>query len=382
MFGARAIGAFVTWLRPSPDRVAVWLTPFSAQVDTNDEFGFERVSHPTEIGQRRVRPSQRDRAGAITVRWVRVCVIGSGSLGSAIGGTLAAAGNDVVLVTRNRAHVDAVNTHGLVMHDGELECSVAVQATTSYEALATVDLAIVLVKSFDTQGAAEAMAPVLGPDATVLSLQNGVGCEEMIANVIGRDRVVAGRTFIGGRITAPGVVEFGVIGRRTTIGELDGSPTERIRRIAGTFERAGMAVDVSTDIDVMMWEKLLVNVATGAWSALTGLPYGELSIHPEVEPLAIATVAEAIEVACRLGIEIVTTDPEVPWRRAWEGLPYGFKASMLQSIEKGSQTEVDVIHGAVCRGGREAGVPTPINDTLLAAVKGLEHRLRLNRKPS
>jgi 2-dehydropantoate 2-reductase len=287
------------------------------------------------------------------------------------------AGNDVALITRNRAHVDAINAGGLVLDDGESRRSILVEAATDYEHLAAVDLAIVLVKSFDTQAAIEAALPVLGPDTTVLTLQNGVGCEETIGDVIGADRVVAGRTFIGGRITSPGVVEFGVVGRQTTIGELDGSVTPRIQEIAATFEAAGMAVDVSTDIVVMMWEKLFVNVATGAWSALTGLPYGELSLHPEVESMAIATVAEAMSVARGLGIEIVTTDPELPWRRAWEGLPYGFKSSMLQSIEKGSRTEVDVMHGAVCRGGREAGVPTPINDTLLAAVKGLEHHLQL-----
>ena len=319
----------------------------------------------------------RARAAAITVRRMRVCVIGAGSLGSAIGGTLADAGHDVVLVTRNQAHVDAINARGLVMIDGDGERCVPVEAATGYRAVGIVDLAIVLVKSFDTQAAIEAAVPVIGPDTPVLTLQNGVGCEEMIADVIGADRVVAGRTFIGGRITAPGVVEFGVVGRRTTIGELDGSLTPRLAMIAEVFERAGMKVDVSTDMVVMMWEKLFVNVATGAWSALTGLPYGELSIHPDVGQMAIATVAEAIEVARRLGIAIVTTDPEVPWRRAWQGLPYGFKASMLQSIEKGSRTEVDVMHGAVCRGGREAGVPTPINDTLFAAVKGLERCLRL-----
>ena len=308
---------------------------------------------------------------------MRVCVIGAGSLGSAIGGTLAADGNQVVLVTRNRDHVDAIKGSGLVMNDGQAERSVAVTAVTGYEDVGPVDLAIVLVKSFDTRPAIEAARPVIGPATTVLTLQNGVGCEETIGDVIGSERVVAGRTFIGGRIVAPGIVEFGVEGRRTTIGELDGSISARIREIADTFESAGMAIDVSSDIVVMMWEKLFVNVATGAWSALTGLPYGELSVHPEVESMAIATVAEALQVAHGLGIEIVTTDPAVPWRRAWEGLPYGFRASMLQSIDKGSQTEVDVMHGAVCRGGREAGVPTPINDTLLAAVKGLEHRLQL-----
>ena len=308
---------------------------------------------------------------------MRVCVIGAGSLGSVIGGTLADAGDDVVLVTRNRAHVEAVRTVGLTMDDGETVRVVDVVATTRCDDLVPVDLAIVLVKSFDTRAAIDAAAPVLGPHTTVLTLQNGVGCEETIADMIGRERVVAGRTFIGGRITAPGVVEFGIDGRRTTIGELDGSLTPRIQEIADTFERAGMAVDVSTDIVVMMWEKLFVNVATGAWSALTGLPYGELSVHPEVEEMAVATVAEAIAVARGLGLTVATTDPQVPWRRAWQGLPYGFKASMLQSIEKGSRTEVDVMHGAVCRGGRAAGVPTPINDTLLAAVKGLERRLQL-----
>jgi 2-dehydropantoate 2-reductase len=304
-------------------------------------------------------------------------VVGAGSLGSAIGGTLAADGNDVVLVSRNREHVAAINASGLVLDDGATRRPISIEASTGYDDVSPVDLAIVLVKSFDTRSAIEAARPILGPDSTVLTLQNGVGCEETIADVIGAERVIAGRTFIGGRITAPGVVEFGVTGRRSTIGELDGSVTPRIQDIAATFEHAGMAVDVSTDIVVMMWEKLFVNVATGAWSALTGLPYGELSVHPEVESMAIATVAEAIEVARGLGIEILTTDPGVPWRRAWEGLPYGFKASMLQSIEKGSRTEVDVIHGAVCRGGRVAGVPTPINDTLLAAVKGLERRLTL-----
>lgn len=304
-------------------------------------------------------------------------MVGAGSLGSAVGGTLAAAGEDVVLVTRDTAHVAAIGLHGLVLDDGITTRTVAVRAATGYEGLDVVDLAIVLVKSFDTGPAIAAAAPVIGPATLVLTLQNGVGCEEIVAAAVGRERVIAGRTFVGGRITAPGVVEYGVVGRRTTIGELDGAVTDRVSAIAEVFRAAGMDVDVSRDIVATMWEKLFVNVATGAWSALTGLPYGELSVDPDIEPMAIATVAEAIAVARGLGIAVTTTDPAIPWRRAWEGLPHGFKASMLQSVEKGGRTEVDVIHGAVCRGGRAASVPTPINDTLLAAVKGLERRLRL-----
>lgn len=308
---------------------------------------------------------------------MRVVVIGAGSLGSVFGAVLAEAGHEVLLVTRNRSHVAAVNAHGVRLIDDRSERRVPIAAgsTCGDE---VPDLMIVLVKSFDTRGAITAARSIVGPATTVLTLQNGVGCEATLADVVGVDHVIAGRTFVGGNIVEPGVVEYGTVGRRTTIGELDGSRSERIERLADTFEAAGLATDVSDDIQVTMWEKLFVNVATGAWSALTRLPYGELSTHVHVETMAIATVAEAIAVAQAAGIAITTSDPREPWRRAWEGLPKGFKASMLQSVERGSRTEVDVMHGAVSRTGREVGVPTPINDTLLAAVRGLERSLELD----
>jgi 2-dehydropantoate 2-reductase len=309
---------------------------------------------------------------------MQICVLGAGSLGSVIGGVLAGSGHAVTLVSRNGAHVQAVRERGLVLTNDQGRLTAAPDASISPVELPIQDLLIVLVKSFDTLAAVESARPVIADDTVVLTLQNGVGCEEIIAGVVGADRVIAGRTFIGGRLLEPGIVEYGITGRRTVLGELDGAITERLQRIGAAFDGAGLAVDLTTDIVAMMWEKLFVNVSTGAWSALTGLPYGELSIHPEVEEMAVATVAEAMAVARALGIEITTTDPAVPWRRAWQGLPDGFKASMLQSIERGSRTEVDVIHGAVCAGGRRAGVATPINDTLLAAMHGLERRIELN----
>lgn len=311
---------------------------------------------------------------------VRICVVGAGSLGSVIGGLLAMHGNDVVLVTRNRAHVSEIARSGLTLHDGHEPVVVEVEAATSFEGVGLVDLVIVLVKSFDTSAAMVAAMPAIGDETTVLTLQNGVGCEDKISSVVGVERVVAGRTFVGGRITGPGVVEYGAEGRRTTIGELDGSMTDRIVGIADMFERAGLLVDISDDIVAMTWEKLFVNVATGALSALTRLPYGELSKYPIIAETAIAAVDEAMSVARALGVSVTTVDPSVPWRKAWDGLPYGFKASMLQSIEKGSRTEVDVIHGAVCDRGRELGVATPVNSTLVAAVKGLELMLSLGQK--
>ncbi len=306
-----------------------------------------------------------------------ICVLGAGSLGSVIGGSLARSGHTVTLVTRNAAHIEAIRSRGLRLTDADATVVVDVAASGAPDDVSPPDLLIVLVKSFDTTSAIESARHLVRPHTVVLTLQNGVGCEQLIGDVVGADRVIAGRTFVGGRLLEPGVVEYGVAGRRTVLGELDGTLTDRLERIAAAFDDAGLVVDISTDIVVMMWEKLFVNVATGAWSALTGLPYGELSVHADVERMAVATVAEAISVARALDIAVTTTDPVEPWRRAWEGLPPGFKASMLQSVEKGSRTEVDVLHGAVCAGGRRAGVPTPINDTLVAAVKGLERRIEL-----
>jgi 2-dehydropantoate 2-reductase len=124
-----------------------------------------------------------------------------------------------------------------------------------------------------------------------------------------------------------------------------------------------------------MWDKLLVNVATGALSGITRLTYGELYQLPEIEACAIAAVAEAMAVAKAKGITLSVTEPKQPWVKAAAGLPDEFKASMLQSLEKGSITEIDFVNGAVVRWGAKLGVPTPVNLALVACMKGIEHGL-------
>ena len=106
-----------------------------------------------------------------------------------------------------------------------------------------------------------------------------------------------------------------------------------------------------------------------------GLVYGDLYRVPEVEACALAAVAEAMAVAKASGVTLSTNEPRQTWDKAAEGLPFEFKASMLQSLEKGSITEVDYVNGAVVRQGLKVGVPTPINETLVACVKGVERRV-------
>ncbi len=303
---------------------------------------------------------------------MKIAVLGAGALGCAIGGSLAEAGNDVVLINRNPAHVDAIRAHGLRMRGPAGERCVAVRAERDCAGLAPAELVIVLVKSFHTQEAIRAATPLIGPDTVVLSLQNGLGHEDILAEAVGRERVVAGKTYVGGVMLAPGHIISGTEGKETLIGELDGSDSPRIRRIAATFEAAGLRTTVSTNIMGTIWDKLLINVATGAVSSITGLPYGPLYAIAEIEAAAVAAVQEAMDVARASGVPLSYTDPKAPWAKAAAGLPEDFKTSMLQSLEKGSITEIDFINGAVVRWGQRCGVPTPVNATLVACVKGIE----------
>jgi 2-dehydropantoate 2-reductase len=307
---------------------------------------------------------------------MKICILGAGALGCSIGGTLAESGADVWLVNRSQAHVNAMNTAGLRMRDGEGERSVKVRAATSCQGLPPVDLVIVLVKSFDTRAVIESAADVIGDHTVVLSLQNGMGHEDILAEVVGRSKVLAGKTYVGGVMLAPGHIIAGTRGKDSFIGELDGTITPRVQAIAETFNRAGLHTVVSANIMGTMWDKLLVNVATGALSGITGLTYGDLYAVPEVKATALAAVDEAIAVARAAGAQLSFASAEQAWDKAAEGLPPEFKASMLQSLEKGSLTEIDFINGAVVRAGKKHGLPTPVNESLVACIKGIERGLK------
>jgi 2-dehydropantoate 2-reductase len=306
---------------------------------------------------------------------LKIYFLGAGALGCAIGGTLAAAGSDVTLIDRYQAHVDAINRDGLFMKDGETDRVVKVKAATDSRGLPAADLVIVLVKSFHTREAILSALPIVGKHTAVMSLQNGLGHEDILVEAVGVSRVLAGKTYVGGVLLSPGHIIAGTRGKRTIIGELDGAIGARVTAIAEEFERAELPTTVSDNIVGTMWDKLLINVATGALSGITGLTYGGLYAVPEIEACAIAAVTEAMAVARAAGVKLSIQNPRDAWVMAAEGLPEEFRTSMLQSLEKGSVTEIDFINGAVLRAGKRHNVPTPVNHALVAAIKGIEYRM-------
>lgn len=307
---------------------------------------------------------------------MRIAILGAGSLGCVFGGMLAEGGHEVLLVNRNAALVDRLNAQGLTLDMGDAGRRVVpVQAATACTPDAPVDLLVVLVKSFDTAAALDGARAAIGCNTFLLSLQNGMGHEELMVPFAPPHRLLLGKTYVGGTMTEPGVVIGGAAGRQTFLGPASGAVTPEMEALAEAFTAAGLSCEASPRILDLAWNKLLVNVATSGLSALTGLSYGPLYELPEIAATARAAVAEAMEVALAAGARLDFTDPDEPWALAAEGLPPGFKASMLQSLERGRRTEIDFIHGAVVRHGARHDIPTPVNATLVAAVKGLEHRI-------
>ncbi len=306
---------------------------------------------------------------------LKIAILGAGALGCAIGAALTEAGHETWLLNRSMAHVEAMCRDGLRVDDDAGSRRVMVRATTRAAEAGTADLVVVLVKSFHTESAMRGAQALIGPDTLVLSLQNGLGHEDVLADIVGRERVLAGKTYVGGVMRGPGHIQSGVAGKTTYVGELDGRLTPRVLAIADAFNAAGLDTIVSDNIVGTMWDKLLVNVATGALTGVTGLTYGQLYDEPLLKATALAAVAEAMAVARAAGVKLSITDSEQAWTLAAAGLSPGFKTSMLQSLEKGSVTEIDFINGSVVRRGQRHGVPTPVNATLVACIKGIERAM-------
>jgi 2-dehydropantoate 2-reductase len=297
-----------------------------------------------------------------------------------MGGVLTEAGHEVWLINRNPAQVEVMTQYGLMLRTDGVDRTVRVRAATSAAgvepASGPADLLIVLVKSFHTEEAMRSAVSLLGPQTVVLSLQNGLGHEDVLADIVGRDKLLAGKTYVGGTQLALGHVLAGTRRKLTLIGELDGTVSARAKAVAAVFNAAGLDTTVSDNIIGTIWDKLLVNVATGALSGITRLPYGELYQMPALEACAVAAVTEAMAVARACGVRLSISEPGEAWRMAGAGLPFEFKPSMLQSLEKGSVTEIDYINGAVVQQGVRHGIPTPVNQTLVAAIKGIEKSLQ------
>lgn len=301
---------------------------------------------------------------------MKVGVMGAGAVGSYFGARLARAGAEVVLVGRGE-HLARVASEGLAVASCDGDFHVEPRAVTDPALIGPCDLVLVCVKSGDTDAAATELPPLVGPQTVIVSLQNGVENDERLEQVF-PGQVLPALCYVGARIDAPGTVIHSAAGR-VILGEWDGAVSERLQRIARTLEEAGVPVKTSAEIRVELWKKLLWNLGFNTVSALTRATVAEMLGHPGVRRVLAAAMDEAVAVARASGVPL---EADLPERVIQGSAAFGaLKTSMLQDVEKGRPLEADALNGAVVRLGRRQGIPTPVNETLLACAQLLSDRL-------
>lgn len=305
---------------------------------------------------------------------MKTCIFGSGAMGSSFGGILFENGFDVTLVDTYKEHIQAINNYGLTVCENDQQRTIRVKAISDINEMDTPpDLVILFVKSYHTRNAIEQIKTSIPKKTAILSMQNGIGNEDCIEEILGPGRALGGITYTGAFMIKPGVVSFNRNNRITIIGEMDGRTTERLEEITKMFNESGIATKCSDDIASTIWNKLFINVAVSPTSALTGLSHGQMNECEFVKDCAFSAVEEAINVAKLAGITVTTKDPREIWKKATEGQPE-LRSSMLKDIDNGSRTEIDVINGAVVKYGKKVGISTPINETLVRLIKGVEFK--------
>jgi len=296
--------------------------------------------------------------------------MGAGAVGGYYGGMLALSGVPVTLVGRAH-HAAAIARDGLVIERADRRDVVHVNAATDASAVRDASVVLVCVKSPDTRAAALAMKPHLRADATLVSLQNGVSNADALADIL--DHVVlAAVVWVGTSMEAAGVVRHSgggdlALGVATPSAARHGA-AQRAREVGAMFERAGVRCPVVDDIDAALWEKLVVNCAFNAVSALGRSRYGRMARDDDVRHLMEAAVREAVAVARAAGIALDEAAMIATIWRTADRLAMQH-SSTAQDILRGKPTEIDMLNGEVVRRGEALGVPVPVNRTLHALVR-------------
>ena len=299
---------------------------------------------------------------------MKICVIGAGAMGGTFGGRLCNAGYDVHFVDTWPEHVRAINQDGFhldgVPGDLVLKAPAYMPDGTLPE---DCDLALINVDSNNTARAAETAGRVLAPSGYALTIQNGIGNVETLRDRLGEARVAAGSTMCSAIPVGPGHINQTHEGK-TTIGEWDGSGSDRSDTLKNALEAAGFTVEISPAIESVIWTKFTLNVAINALCAVTGLRLGEIARLEAMDALQDRVLEETLAVVAARGITL--QDPDI--RRTikdhcWSKFS---KPSMLQHMERGRTTEIDALNGAVARLAAELGIAAPSNAAVTALVKG------------
>ena len=299
---------------------------------------------------------------------MRIAVMGAGALGGYFGGRLAAAGHEVSLIARG-VHLATIRERGLKILSprGDLYLP-EIAATDDPRSVGEVDVILFMVKNYDVESGAQAIAPMLGPDTMVVTCQNGVSAHERLGAIIGAQHVVPGVARIPADIPEPGVINHSAMWDTFSFGELDGRVSRRVEAFRDAITGAGATAAIPDNIVHDLWAKFISQAMLASFTTLTRLNIGPLRSNPDSRALFLAGMREADDV----GRAVLPDLPRGIVERTWNTvgtLPDTMHASMLDDLNAGKRLEVDYLSGDVVRLGREHGVPTPIHQMFWAALQ-------------
>lgn len=297
---------------------------------------------------------------------MRIAMIGAGGVGAAYGAAFAAAGYDVAVLARG-AHLDAIRANGLAVRRDDETRTVAVRASDDAAALGVADVAILAVKLWSTEEAAQAARPLVGPDTLVVSLQNGVSSVARAAPILGADRVVGGIAQISAVIEAPGLVVHRSPFARIIVGEADGRASPRLERFVEACARSGIEARISDAIETELWGKFVFIASLSAACGLFRADVGTLLADSTLRAFLARLVEEAVAVGRAEGVALPDDQPARTMAFV-ESLPGYMRASMLDDLERGARLELPWLSGRVVEGGRAVGVPTPSHEIAVRVV--------------
>jgi 2-dehydropantoate 2-reductase len=306
---------------------------------------------------------------------MRIAVLGVGGVGGYFGGRLAKAGVEVVFIARGE-HLRAIRERGLRVDSLEGDFLVSpVRAAENPSQVGPVDAVILGVKAWQVPEIADSLKPLMGVDSCVLPLQNGVEAPAQLAAALGANHVIGGLCYVVSFVVGPGHIKHAAMKPSVTFGELDGSRTERAERLLKAFSDAGIAAAIVADIHAAMWEKFLFIASLSGVGSVTRTPVGTSRALPETRRLFELCAQEIAAVAAARGIKL-TVDSVASTMGKIDNLPGESTASMQRDIMAGLPSELSAQNGAVVRLGREAGVPTPVNEFIYGSLLPQERHAR------
>lgn len=288
-------------------------------------------------------------------------MMGAGGVGGFFGGRLAKAGCDVSFVARG-AHLQALRSHGLAI-ENEAQGAIHVpdvKVTDEPASLGVADLVILSVKLWDTEAAANAIRPIVGPETAVLSLQNGVVKDDILRRMFDPSQVMGGVCYVATHIARPGVIEQVGTMQRIVVGEHDGRASARARELHEALTRSGVDAELSSDVRRAIWEKYVFLVGLSATTTTMRSTIGPIRQNPRTRAFLHDIMREVVAVGRAQGVAL--PEDYADQRLAFaDTVPATMTSSMHHDLERGNRIEVEWLSGGVVRLGAKTGVPTPCN---------------------